>query len=412
MDYAVMLLLLCVSGNIGFTQRVGSTPIFIVTAIILGILLLSRQGKGQFATLNFKVIFCSFVVVLIIQSITLSFLSPITIAGFLTRLFIGYAAFRLVFDPLKTYINAMLFLCLMSLAFYIPYNLGLAAGIDIKLFFDPLRNLIGEGHRYSIFVNTFNEDFRAYKNSGLFAEPGMFGAYLLLGLTFLAFAKDKFSTRAYTIRLVIFSICLMTTCSTTAYVLFPLALLMHYKVPGRTRESKMFFTLLSIVFFLPMFAIATYGLSTVEFVGDKIIEQYNSVYYEDYGYHTTRLGNIVIDYDFIKERPFWGWGGHSMPRYQKQMYSAKVIDESGGGLTGFVVNYGLVGFVILIIGYWRSLSNITNQNYTKIIISLAVIMGSLIGQPLLNYPLYFGLLFLPSSPIGRKDGDKVKVLLR
>ena len=159
LDYIIVLILLCVSGNMGFISGRRAEYVLAAFASLLAILLFMQKRRPF--TQRFFLLFFLFTSILFIQSFSFSFFPVITIFGFLTRLFIGYAAFRMVNEFPRVYIDVLFYTCLLSLCFYAPDQICQAVGVDFRSLFAPLYGLVGVEDTYNMLLYNFQK----YPNS-------------------------------------------------------------------------------------------------------------------------------------------------------------------------------------------------------------------------------------------------------
>jgi hypothetical protein len=71
--------------------------------------------------------------------------------------------------------------------------------------------------------------------------------------------------------------------------------------------------------------------------------------------------------------------------------------KGGNGLSGFVHEFGLLGFGIFIVAAWKGLHILSGNNFFRSFLALAAIPLMAIGQHYLSNPLFLGLMFLGKS---------------
>lgn len=394
-EYVVVALILCISGNYAFNLCGHPRTALLITACLFGLLLPIYQVPS--VSLRLCIASMSFGVILLIQSIAFSFFPTITIAGFFVRLFIGYAAFRLVRDFPRVYINVMCGVVILSLCFYIPEQLCHAFEVDFQSFFHGLRSPEAQ-HDFHLVVHNFHYDSVSYRNSAFFWEPGAFAGYLLVALIFLGLVKEQFKARSHWRRVVVLFVGLLTTFSTTGYALVPLALLLHFRLDGRGKT-------VAIRSFMVFYALALLveGVTYRSVVGrwpvkDKVVQQYTDAVHNDGGRYSDRFDNLAADLEYIRRRPILGWGLNSKTRYMLhpgQEYGS----GHGEGLTDFIVKFGLMGLGIFTLCVWTGFMQVSGQNALMSSLAASLIVLILNGECFLKFPLFLGLMFLePGQP--------------
>lgn len=174
-DLFFVVLLLCFSGNPAVIYQPVIDHLLVGFAVFLAAMLVYRRQRV--VTTEFGIIASLFFAILMIQAVSFSFLPVVTIVGFFTRLFIGYAVLRLVKNFPLVYVRATVLLAIMSLVFHIPYLLLATAGISIEGLVHNLSAFLHTSdlviRRCPLFLHNFYYEY-SYRNSGLFWEPGAF----------------------------------------------------------------------------------------------------------------------------------------------------------------------------------------------------------------------------------------------
>lgn len=403
LDYLIVTILLFMSGNPAFMGELRMEIYTILTAGLFLVLFFTRK-EHLLITSRFTVVMFILSAILVIQCITFDFWPFHTMLGFLLRLFIGYAAVRLVKEFPRKYVNVMFYTCLVSLFFHLFAILHVTAGIDLLKYFAPLDKIANPYRGFHIFVHNFiyyarvpeglqNHRFAyllPFRNSSHFWEPGVLAAYILLAIAFLGLMKDKFDKRRYRNILAVLVFTLLTTASTTGYILLPLCLLFHLRSVHLTARHVP--KMLGGALILALFCVAAYH---TDFVGEKIREHRDRVAYRGPGWETTRFGSLVHDMEYIRKRPFFGWGPHSKTRHM--LSSGEGIWGMGNGLSDFTVKFGLFGLVTVLTCFWAGAYQLTNHNRMLSIFFVLFVVMVLNGEHLLDYSLYLGLMFLGSS---------------
>jgi len=219
-DYLLVYLLLCFSGNNALSNLSYIDYLYAFFAISLAVILIQKKESLY----NQKLILISaiFGVLLIIQGFSFKYFSYITIAGFYVRLYIGFAVLFLVKRFLQVYVQVIIFLAIVSLFFYCLQEVGYAFGSDVRFWFQPIGNIFTiSSQRIPFFIHTYLSTGIDHRNSGMFWEPGAFAGYLIIALIFLAIIKDEIAKRNYKRSFLILSITLISTLSTTGFIAYP-----------------------------------------------------------------------------------------------------------------------------------------------------------------------------------------------
>lgn len=403
-DYLLVLFLIAFSGNPALAIPFGWEPLLVAFAIILAGLLIHAQrpliepkGAGPFAV---------FIGLLLAQAVIFLFFPFITMAGFVVRLFIGYAVIRLVVDFPLAYVRVMV--CLAQVGI-ILWGLGKFGIVKPLLGAVPpwMLNPWNGERAFALLLHTFYTDaaLNVQRNAGMFWEPGAFAGYLLLALLFCGLWGNTLERREYRASLVWLTIALLTTSSTAGYVLLPFVLLFNFRHAGGTVTAQLRRGML--LYFAGFFILcsAVIGYSQVEFVGRKIDEQLNkTLYVAEYnrGLMNTRFGSLLFDWEYIKQSPLIGWGIHPDTRYRMHSEADRATGH-GNGLTDFTARFGFVGLIAFGAFVWRGLSRLSGRPQRSLI-GLLLILIMLFSETFLNFPLFLGLMFLGSVSFSTTAG--------
>lgn len=398
LEYFLVTLLVCISGNQAFDVGIRRDLLLTASAIfLLGIFLL--QNKNLLSG-KFLLIFYIYSAILLIQCVSFYFFPLKTIAGFLIRLFIGYAVVRLVEDFPRAFVNVLFYTALVSFCFYIPEQLFHAVGLSFQSYFEPIRQLVGVPVDFNVLIYNFDIPSEIHRNSAFFWEPGAFAGYLLLALLFLGLRKDSYPAKSYRSRLLVLSLALVSTFSTTGYVVFPIVLLPHLRLAGRTRAEALRMMLLTFFLLLPLLGFATYGVWQLDFVEKKINYQQEKVLTHGTGWQMTRFGTLLFDWEYIKRRPLFGWGLHEKTRYQ--LNHGIPLPGLGNGLSGTAHKLGVFGLAVWLVYVGGGMFRLAKGAPWRGALALLAILLVLNGEDFLNFPLFWGLMFL-GYPETRKE---------
>ena len=282
-------------------------------------------------------------------------------------------------------INVMAVLCAISLPLY-ALNL---AGVLIPA---PINS---DGTAMSLKVNSllvytqnlaeFTRD-GIFRNSGMFWEPGAFAGYIMA--TFLLFVdKPAQLLGKYKRQSLLLVIGLLTTMSTTGYIVFFIFLLyviFRLRISGRSRIYAWLLAgtvvVAGIVFF-----------NRADFMGSKISEELSlSETLTDNDVDPSRSGSVIFDMQYILSHPLFGNG--MMPetrfRYHLGLFTEEQLSGFGNGFSGSVASMGLLFMLAYLISIGRN-----RRLRAKWFVILAVIL-LLQGEYFLNYPLFLAFPFI------------------
>lgn len=401
LDYVIIGVLVLMSGTpvaIGPLRAeifMVVSSLFFVTVFVLG-------RKSPF-TVRFLVVVSVLSSILIIQCLTFDFWPFHTMIGFMLRLFIGYAAVHLVKEFPKRYVRFMFWLCLISFCFHTFAILREAAGINLIQYFEPVDRLVRPYQGFNVVVHHFmgyGKQLSEYstpnplRNSGCFWEPSVFSAYLVLAIVFLGITKSSFEKRQYRRILAVLVVALLTTMSTAGYALLPLCLLFHFKNLALT--SKQLPKLLGFSLVVAIFCVVALQL---DFVGGEMKESLDRIAYRETGWEMSRFGSFVYNLEYIKQRPFFGWGLNVETRF---MDSSGVAPKAlVNGLADFASCFGLVGLLTALTAIWWSMHQFVGRKWMLSILFVLFVVIELNGDRLLDFPVYLGLMFLEPMPKNR-----------
>ena len=232
---------------------------------------------------------------------------------------------------------------------------------------------------------TFNPVNHPYRNSGFMWEPGAFGAVLGVVLL-LNLIRNQF---VLTRRAVFFVAVMLTTVSTTAYLVIGVLLFMYLLNKGRIAS------LLAPALLVPL-ALLVWQL---DFVGDKIEHQYetrdealkNEKKYFQLGFKNRslgRFGSLLVDYKDLTNNPVLGTGF----QYEERTQGKLITYAKTNGLSDYMVKFGLLGLVLFIINLYRSFKRLQQEHPYKGVYVVPVLL-MLIGfsNPVLFLPLFLSL---------------------
>ncbi len=393
LDYLLVTLLVCLSGNQAFTASWRLQASLVLTAAFLGGLLLVK--KALFISHRFHIVAYVYCAILLIQCITFNFYPKATLIGFLIRIFIAYAVLMVVNNFSTIYINVLYYTGIISLGFYIPEQAFNAIGLSFRSFFEPIRKIVNVPGDFHILIYNFDVPYEIHRNSGFFWEPGAFAGYLLVALIFLGLKKHAFSPEFYRRRLTVLVGTTLTTFSTAGYLVLGVVLLIHAGIRVKSRVALLR-TVLVLMVAVPILSFAAYRTYNSGFIKEKIIEQHERVVTQAHNWERTRLGSLLFDWEYIKRRPLLGWGLHPQTRYM--LHFGQGVSGMGNGLSAALGNIGIVGVGTFLLFTWTGLSQLSGGNRKRTLLAFLAILLMLNGQAFLNYPLFWGLMFMGKEP--------------
>ena len=402
-----VLVLLVYSGNPAPGRMLPLEPQLAGLFLFLAMMVMRRGGC--IVSREFVGIALVFAVLLMIQCIDFGFFPVVTTAGFFIRLFIGYAIITLVDDFLTVYVRTMVGLSLLSLCVYLPYVVLSSIGFNFEPFITRLTVLLHTAEidvfsisRPPLLVHTFYGEF-SWRNSGMFWEPGAFQGYLVVALCFLALLKTRLDPRQYRRYFLILFLTVCSTMSTTGYIALAIVILLHFDWCAESRKKLQACILLGCYVLIPLLlSVSLLAYDNLPFLGQKIESQLNALELRQGRWHRGRIGSLVFDWEYIRERPLSGWGLHNRTRYALHPWM-EGSEGMGNGFSDFIAKFGVLGFLAWYIPTVRKVHYMGNGMPTLLVGVLLVLL--LQGECFLAYPFFLGLPFVgkPSDGISGSD---------
>lgn len=383
-DYLSVFCLIAISGFEFFY----SDDTWIAVGLVITFLVANSRGVlNRFDRSVFFIIgifvFWEFIQYLLLWDINLR-IRPLL--GTIGRLFIGYLVIKSVnYNYLKIYVNIIAAFAYISIFFYLmffipaitepPMNFGdkyftTQKKADDSYFYHKSNIIIFNFHGYELTPK---------RNSGPFWEPGAFAVFLTLALVFdLLINKSLFSRQK-----LVMLIALITTLSTTGYLIFFLISINYVFLKGRRNMALLALVPVVIYISYQTFREQAFLESKIE---DNISDQTTG----------SRFGSALADIALIVKNPILGYG-----REIKAMYGTEDFDiesmHRNNALTKVFVQWGILAFLYLFYIY-RGFKKICMiyRNELKIapVFLFVVLLLNAFSQPIFQYPFFFGLMFL------------------
>ena len=280
-----------------------------------------------------------------------------------------------------------------------------AKGIEVREIFKSFKSLHLVIYKFDV----------SGRNSSMFWEPGAFGGYLLLAIIFLGLSKEHFQPRAFWVRFIVLLVSLLSTFSTTVYMVLPIALLVYLRL-GENKTKAIGTFILFYAFALSLEAGAYYlnslnnhflsksesypvesdlYLSNVDsdFIFKKIRTQYKNALKQGPCVYHNRFDNIVADLKYIRRCPLLGWGLNDETRYMLHR-GAEYGSGHGVGLTDWLCKVGLAGLGVFSLCVLRSFIGMTGGKFFASFVAAVSVLMILNGECFLTHPLFMGLMFI------------------
>lgn len=379
-DTISILFLMLWSGG-GFTY--GLWPLWMIVLFPFLYILYKKRG----CCLNKKIVIVTFMLTFIVLLQTLSFSGDFnTTTKYLLALYSVMIMSCYLFKSrhfVDLYIKIVFLISVISLVFWCidftpqGHNLLLDIGESLpQLGWDNMRET-REGSTanksYTLYVYTvyFIDDLLIPQNTGPFWEHGIFCIYLINAFYLNAIRENKIITK-YNI---VFIIAIITSFSSTGYVVLIVALAFVILQRGGITFSK--------IFLLVMLLIGTYYISSLDFMTEKITENAMSTN------ESSRFFAMVYHWQQIVKSPFIGYGP-----YLERAFSNLVM--SPNGWTQLLRVWGIPFSAYLLIAFFKGAGNFFREednSFFKRIGLFVIVMIAVFPQTLSVSYFYFFLYF-------------------
>jgi hypothetical protein len=377
LGHLLIFLTLAASGNVEFRQF---ELVNLVLAIFVFIVSFNYYTKSFFKF--FFSIIGMLTVLFTIQYFVLGFVSLLGILNMYAKIFIAGTAFYVNKQHFfKRFLNVMFFLAIISLLFY-------SADIITKGIhrYIPAPFSTNDRFYYFFYHSRIYRYMEMYRNPGMFWEPGVFSNYLVICLAFILPKYENLLKKEKKKLLVVF-IALITTLSTTGYIVASVVVISKFLLANKLRFKHVFLLLLFL-------SIGIFVYNNTYFLKDKLESQTERALASEGQFDKTRLGSLLFDLHYIKKHPIVGNGLHAKTRYADHPHLQ--MEESlghGNGFSQFIVSYGLLFGLMFFYLVYKRINSIYSHRWFSLVFVLIVILN-LQGEPLMNYPFYWGLIFL------------------
>ncbi len=379
-DTISILFLMLWSGG-GFTY--GLWPLWMIVLFPFLYILYKKRG----CCLNKKIVIVTFMLTFIVLLQTLSFSGDFnTTTKYLLALYSVMIMSCYLFKSrhfVDLYIKIVFLISVISLVFWCidftpqGHNLLLDIGESLpQLGWDNMRETREEStanKSYTLYVYTvyFIDDLLIPQNTGPFWEHGIFCIYLIIAFYLNAIRENKIITK-YNI---VFIIAIITSFSSTGYVVLIVALAFIILQRGGITFSK--------IFLLVMLLIGTYYISSLDFMTEKITENAMSTN------ESSRFFAMVYHWQQIVKSPFIGYGP-----YLERAFSNLVM--SPNGWTHLLRVWGIPFSAYLLIAFFKGAGNFFREednSFFKRIGLFVIVMIAVFPQTLSVSYFYFFLYF-------------------
>jgi len=292
---------------------------------------------------------------------------------------------------IDAYISIIYYLAIISLIFYV---VSLIPGINIFIynFADKVftvKSDFSNEHVRTLIIYTFPSAYFKYgilplRNAGFTWEPGAFGIFLNLALFFYV-TSTKISVKTIFIKKksIVMMIALLLTFSTTAYVVFGLSLIYF----SFNEKGSKKYVLIIVVGFMIFFS-----FTNLDFLKNKVAFQVETAQESH-----NRFGSAIIDWQYIKQRPFFGWSRKGKVLFGRD--AGTFVSHLPNGLTNYLRSYGFINMffflIILFVSFKKYFRYINKKNASMLsVFVLLIILLSSFSELIFGKVILKAFLFL------------------
>lgn len=371
-NYFITLLIL-LSGSVFFSLRYPKeSRVLLITSVFILLILKFFYGEIRF---NYKNLFkCLIFISLITLNFFINSLNGVILNRLLMLLLIILCIFILsdFIDRnmfILSYINIMKYLCILSLVVYLTSKF-----IPREVFPFFREELLGTDIFKYTFYHSWGWGIGTTRNSGIFWEPGAFQCFINLALIFELFGerKSKFN-------IILFIITILTTQSTSGYIIMAINLLYSMLTLKVKFKSKINIILLSIF----IVTVVSY-LANSKIITDKFQDGNTS--------YNLRTNDLIGSINIISKYPLTGVGYVSQLRIFEE--NVNYIEKNSNGLLIFIMEFGLIIFSVYTVFLYYGIKNkIIYRSRYDIIFFILMLFIMFNSEPIVLYPLFLYFIF-------------------
>lgn len=370
MEGFLVFWLICISGNPFFGEYGGK---YIYAATVLGVFVVSiYYGKMLY---NTRLVFwlLGSIVLFMLQATVLSEVSILANVNFVARLYLGFLITMLLGYKFRyAYMKVMFFVSVVSLVLWVVNTFvelpGIVANRHLSL---VIFNYIPRSELYWIFR----------RNCGMFWEPGAFQGFIML-VPLMYIGQIREFLRQYRKESIVLFLVLLSTMSTTGYVVFAVLSMLIILKDIRNVFLKFFVAFSTVAVFM-------WAYNTFDFLGEKIENEYESAVEQESGKASwSRMGALRIDMESIKKHPILGNGFSMREKY------GQLGDKMGGAGNGFSGVLNMLGIPFIFFFFLQLYKNApATSRYEKMLFPIVIVL-LLNGEYFMNFPLFWSLMFV------------------
>lgn len=383
-DYFLVFLLIATSGIEFFYYN----DEYIIIGLIIAVAVLVLRNLSNKLDWQFFLILGIFFLWEIFQQLYFNYFSIISSLGTATRFLFAYLVIKITNKSFAGYyIKVLSFLAVISLIFYALFFLPHVIQVFVGFAEHYIKRLFYVNSYYAdidkpniILFNFYGYDFSPPRNSGPFWEPGAYAIFLNIAILFNIIKTKKIFGK----RNLIFITAVLTTLSTTGYLVLFFILTSSYYVLQKDKVKK-------VILILPLLAIFCVAFINLDFLFPEIKA---SITVAD---ETTssRFGSALADYYLFVNNPIIGYGRGTETRYSTSTWDLRM--HRNNGLTFLLTQWGAILFLFYLYLYKRSfnhlvINNSMNNSYSWIIFMAILLSG--FSEGIFQYPLFYSFISL------------------
>lgn len=390
-----LLILLCLSGNPIFVSESYSKILLTIYTIFFSIYTLYSIGWELSRQIQKSLLgLITFIFILVIfQRFILGYVSYFGVFALVLKIVLGlftvlYYQHKKI-DFVNSYVKLIAFLSIVSIPFFI-LNFFIHTGFQLN----------NPAVKSMLFYTSFDIPKDELRNSGMFWEPGAFAGYLILALVFVALKNGKFQVGAYKKEVFWIVIGLLTTMSTTGFIVFGIILVI-YSMQNYGWGRLVLLPVIGLLIYLAFFRL--------NFMQKKMELQFNNAMgMSKFDISNSRFGALNMDLQYIKAQPLTGNGLDVKTRFRFHPWITGDIGH-GNGMSNFLAYWGIPFFLFWLYCVFKFSLNISQSKMTAWS-ALIVIILVLQGEQFLNFPIF--LLFYSLPYLYKFELNRIKLWIK
>ncbi|MCK5136200.1 MAG: hypothetical protein KAR19_10480 [Bacteroidales bacterium] len=391
-EYVLLGLVIALTGF----EVIFRASLFLQIALLFLIVLYFISSKRRFSP-EFLIIAIPFIIPLIFQGFKFELyeLAIKNILGDLMDFLLCYLVLVIIKDRFHlTFINIIFFLAIFSLVFY-PTQFLPSVQETIKNTLGSIITPLGtdhipESHKSKtlvFFTYLFGQDSPGVipRNCGAFWEPGMFAVFLNLALLMNLYIEKR---AILSKKNLVFIIALITTLSTTGYIVLFLILLSRLSF-----QNSILKFLISLPIIVVFIYFAYLYIWNLDFIGGKVNSNIEARHYN----RSSRFGAAVYHFERLSEFPLAGVVLKYGNEEQNVYYTERETTPNGLSLVFLIygIPIGIYYFVLFYFGISKWLIYIDQKDIKVHVLFFIVSLLLAFSQDITGRLFYIMILFFP-----------------